>query len=51
MKIKLTKHLRDDIERRVNDEDAFYDSSSTEHIYICRELLALIKCMEDGYCY
>lgn len=49
MKIKLTKYHRDDIERRVKDEDAFYDSSSVEHMYICREFLALIKCMEDGH--
>lgn len=48
MKIKLTNHLTRKIDRLVHS-DEFYDRSTTENRYTCLQLLALVRCREDGF--
>jgi hypothetical protein len=49
MRVKLTNHCKQNIARKVFDEESFMDNSSMEHLYLCRGLLAVIQSMDDGY--
>lgn len=49
MKIILTDRLRKRLSDKVDDCDSFADSSAVEHLYMCKQLLALVASTEHGF--